>query len=145
MKPLERQLAVILLALPPAAGIAAETIGSIEALGRALYFDVNLSKNRSQSCSATCHSPDFGFTDPRGNASGKAVSPVTMDIRWAIAMHRPRLIRRSGGLPPRRYGTVCRRRPVSRRARKDLAGQAGGPPLSRIEMGMRTRPAWSVG
>ncbi|HOP17036.1 MAG TPA: cytochrome-c peroxidase, partial [Gammaproteobacteria bacterium] len=53
--------------------MAAESIGSIEALGRALYFDVNLSKNRSQSC-ATCHSPEFGFADPRGNAAGKAVS-----------------------------------------------------------------------
>ena len=43
------------------------------ALGEALFFDVNLSKNRTQSC-ATCHAPDRAFIDPRGNAPGKAVS-----------------------------------------------------------------------
>ena len=134
MKPLERQLAVILLALP-AAGIAAEAIGSIEALGRALYFDVNLSKNRSQSC-ATCHSPDFGFTDPRGNASGKAVSlgddghslgdrnaPTASYAAFSPDFHRDDTGQYVGGqfLDGRE---------------KDLAGQAGGPPLNPIEMGM---------
>ena len=134
MKPLERQLAVILLALP-AAGIAAEAIGSIEALGRALYFDVNLSKNRSQSC-ATCHSPDFGFTDPRGNASGKAVSlgddghslgdrnaPTASYAAFSPDFHRDDTAQYVGGqfLDGRE---------------KDLAGQAGGPPLNPIEMGM---------
>ena len=134
MKPLERQLAVILLALP-AAGIAAEAIGSIEALGRALYFDVSLSKNRSQSC-ATCHSPDFGFTDPRGNASGQAVSlgddghslgdrnaPTASYAAFSPDFHRDDTAQYVGGqfLDGRE---------------KDLAGQAGGPPLNPIEMGM---------
>ena len=137
MKPLERQLAVILLALP-AAGIAAEAIGSIEALGRALYFDVNLSKNRSQSC-ATCHSPDFGFTDPRGNASGKAVSlgddghslgdrnaPTASYAAFSPGFHRDEKGQYVGGqfLDGRE---------------NDLAGQAGGPPLNPIEMGMPDR------
>ena len=35
-------------------------------LGRMLYFDVNLSNNRTQSC-ATCHDPSVGFVDPRDN------------------------------------------------------------------------------
>lgn len=45
-----------------------------EALGEALFFDVNLSKNRTQAC-ATCHSPDAAFTDPRESEGfGRAVS-----------------------------------------------------------------------
>lgn len=45
-----------------------------EALGEALFFDVNLSKNRTQAC-ATCHAPDAAFTDPRENeGAGRAVS-----------------------------------------------------------------------
>ncbi len=49
------------------------SFSSIEDLGRAIFFDVNLSKNRTQSC-ATCHSPQHAFIDPRTNASGRAVS-----------------------------------------------------------------------
>ena len=57
-------------------GLAASAVRSIapdvpqtaEALGRALFFDVNLSRNRTQSC-ATCHDPEYGFADPRGAAS----------------------------------------------------------------------------
>lgn len=37
-------------------------------LGRALFFDVNLSAARSQSC-ATCHEPARAFSDPRGAVS----------------------------------------------------------------------------
>lgn len=47
---------------------------SKEAIGEALFFDVNLSKNRTQAC-ATCHAPDAAFTDPRENeGAGRAVS-----------------------------------------------------------------------
>jgi cytochrome c peroxidase len=53
--------------------IAETTIDSIEGIGRALFFDTNLSVNRSQAC-ATCHSPQHAFVDPRSNASGRAVS-----------------------------------------------------------------------
>jgi cytochrome c peroxidase len=35
-------------------------------LGGQLYFDVNLSLNRNQSC-ATCHNPAKGFIDDRDN------------------------------------------------------------------------------
>jgi cytochrome c peroxidase len=49
------------------------SFATIEALGSALFFDVNLSKNRTQSC-ATCHSPEHAFIDPRLNASGRAAS-----------------------------------------------------------------------
>lgn len=48
---------------------------TVEALGEALFFDPDLSANRTQSC-ATCHNPDFGFADPRdsGTPAGRAAS-----------------------------------------------------------------------
>ena len=42
-------------------------------LGEALFFDTNLSLNRTQSC-ATCHNPATAFTDSRDNGVGGAVS-----------------------------------------------------------------------
>ena len=59
-----------------AAGLAASALratppevpDSLEALGEALFFDPNLSRNRTQSC-ATCHDPAYAFADPRGAAS----------------------------------------------------------------------------
>ena len=41
--------------------------------GRALFFDTNLSKQRTQSC-ATCHMPQRGFIDARPNGTRGAVS-----------------------------------------------------------------------
>ncbi len=42
-------------------------------LGRALFFDANLSKNRTQSC-ASCHDPARAFTDGKDNGVAGAVS-----------------------------------------------------------------------
>jgi len=42
-------------------------------LGHALFFDTNLSANRTQSC-ATCHDPERAFTDGRDNGVAGAVS-----------------------------------------------------------------------
>jgi cytochrome c peroxidase len=42
-------------------------------IGEALFFDTNLSLNRTQSC-ATCHNPATAFTDSRDNGVGGAVS-----------------------------------------------------------------------
>ena len=42
-------------------------------LGRALFFDANLSATRTQSC-ATCHDPAHGFIDRRDNGVSGAVS-----------------------------------------------------------------------
>lgn len=54
-------------ARPPAPAVSAED------LGRRLFHDTLLSASRSQSC-ATCHDPAHAFTDPRPNATGRAVS-----------------------------------------------------------------------
>lgn len=108
---------------------------SIEALGRALYFDVNLSYKRSQACS-TCHAPESGFSDPRQNRSGKAFSlgddgrslgdrnaPTAAYAAFSPDFHKNGQGKYIGGqfLDGRE---------------KDLQGQAGGPPLNPIEMGM---------
>ena len=110
------------------------------ALGRLLYFDPNLSKNRTQSC-ATCHAPEKGFVDPRSNASGKAVSlgddgkslgdrnaPTASYASFSPAFHRNDKGRHVGGQ------FLDGREP-------DLEGQAGGPPLNPIEMGMPDKAA----
>lgn len=109
--------------------------GSKAELGRALFFDVNLSKHRSQAC-ATCHDPATGFADPRENASGHAVSlgddgrslgdrnaPTASYASFSPDFHRNADGKYVGGQ------FLDGREP-------DLAGQAGAPPLNPIEMGM---------
>lgn len=104
-------------------------------LGEALYFDVNLSKNRTQAC-ATCHDPEFGFVDPRETVAGRAVSlgddgkslgdrntPTAAYARFSPHFHRNKDGKFVGGQ------FLDGREP-------DLKGQAGGPPLNPIEMGM---------
>ena len=54
-------------------GGAATDDESRAALGRALFFDTNLSANRTQSC-ASCHDPAHAFSDGRDNGVGGAVS-----------------------------------------------------------------------
>lgn len=71
---MKRTVAAIGLALAwGASGALAQSYDSLEALGEALFFDTNLSVNRTMSC-ATCHDPDFAFTDPRATHVGRAVS-----------------------------------------------------------------------
>lgn len=115
--------------------VSVSAFEKIEDLGRALYFDVNLSKNRTQSC-ATCHAPESGFADPRENASGKAFSlgddgkslgdrnaPTASYASLTPVFHQNKDGKYIGGqfLDGRE---------------KDLKGQAGGPTLNPIEMGM---------
>jgi cytochrome c peroxidase len=106
-----------------------------EALGEALFFDVNLSHDRTQAC-ATCHNPDFGFTDPRETEVGRAVSlgddGESLGDRNAptasYAALTPEFHRSPGGL------WIGGQFLDGRAA--DLSAQAGGPPLNPVEMGM---------
>lgn len=114
----------------------AETgFNSIETLGEALFFDVDLSANRTQSC-ATCHDPDFGFVDPRETQAGRAVSlgddgvslgdrntPTASYAAFTPLFH----LNKDGEWIGGQF--LDGREP-------DLEGQAGGPPLNPIEMGM---------
>lgn len=138
----------VAIALPLlAVSFAASTAGAAdtnpvpatrEALGEALFFDVNLSEPRTQSC-ATCHDPQHGFADPRegthgaslgadGHSLGDRNAPTASYARFAPV-----------------FGIGKDRKPVGglfhdgRAA--TLKDQAGGPPLNPIEMGMPSKEA----
>ena len=108
-------------------------------LGQLLYFDTSLSQNRTQSC-ATCHNPNHGFVDDRNNTIGAMVSlgddGKSLGDRNAptasYAMFSPHFqfdkkkkLYKGGQFLDGRE--------------KDLNGQAGGPPLNPIEMGMKSK------
>lgn len=103
---------------------------SLEELGEKLFFDVNLSKNRTQSCSS-CHSPEFAFADPRGMASpgddgvslGDRNAPTAAYAASSPTFHRNEMGEWVGG------------QFLDGRA-ATLEEQAAGPPLNPIEMGM---------
>lgn len=109
-------------------------------LGRALFNDPSLSRNGQQSC-ATCHAPEFAFTDPRENATGKAVSlgadgtslgdrntPTLSYAFLSPAFHQDDKGRYKGG------------QFWDGRA-DDLVSQAGQPMLNPVEMAMPDKAA----
>ena len=49
--------------------VVADVIDTKEKLGKALFFDANISRNRETSC-ATCHDPEHGFVDARFSEDG---------------------------------------------------------------------------
>ena len=112
-----------------------------EALGEALFFDTDLSANRSQAC-ASCHDPARAFTDPRetegvggavsigddGHSLGTRNAPTAAYARFAPVFHRDGTGHWTGG------------QFLDGRA-ADLAEQAGGPPLNPAEMGMADKAA----
>ncbi len=104
-------------------------------LGEALYFDPNLSANRTQAC-ASCHEPSAGFKDPRidvangafslgddGKSLGDRNAPMAAYAKFSPTFH----VRDDGVAVGGQFWD-------GRAA--DLAEQAGGPPLNPIEMGM---------
>ena len=114
---------------------------TIEKLGEALFFDVNLSKNRTEAC-ASCHSPDRAFTDPRSSDGvGRAVS-VGDDGHSlgdrnaptaAYAAFSPTFRIKAKGKPVGGYFHDGRA--------STLEDQAAGPPLNPIEMEMPDKAA----
>lgn len=110
-----------------------------ENLGQVLFFDVNLSKNRTQSC-ATCHNPDTGFVDNRNNGVNSMVSLGDDNISLG-----------DRSAPTASYAMFSPKFHYDAKKKKyiggqfwdgredDLAGQAGGPPLNPIEMGMKDK------
>lgn len=112
---------------------------SLEGLGAALFFDENLSRNRSQSC-ASCHAPETGFSDPRDNG-------LPEPLNMAVSLGDDGESVGDRNAPPAGYAAFA---PDFHRNKdgfwvggqfwdgreKDLEGQAGGPPLNPIEMGM---------
>ncbi|MCB2076528.1 MAG: cytochrome-c peroxidase, partial [Novosphingobium sp.] len=108
---------------------------TLEALGERLFFDVNLSANRTQAC-ATCHNPEFGFSDPRGMASlgddgeslGDRNAPTATYAAFTPLFHRTDEGKWVGG------------QFVDGRS-SALEDQAGEPPLNPAEMGMPDKDA----
>lgn len=133
--PAALSLSLSLLLALPAGGQEAAPYPSLEAWGEALFFDTNLSANRTQSC-ATCHDPARAFTDPRETEAGLAVSlgddghslgdrnaPTAAYAKFSPAFTRtPEGKWKGGQFHDGRAAT--------------LADQAAGPPLNPIEMGM---------
>lgn len=109
---------------------AAGPLDTVEALGEALFFDANLSANRTQAC-ATCHDPESGFADPRGMAS-IGDDGASFGYRNAPTLTYAALTPEFGRNKDGRWhgGQFWE----GRAAR--LEDQAGGPPLNPIEMGM---------
>lgn len=108
----------------------------LEDLGRSLFFDVNLSKNRTQSC-ATCHDPAQAFVDWRNNGTNGSASlgddmnslgdrnaPTVSYASFSPAFH---LNSNTGEYEGGQF--------LDGRE-NDLEGQAGGPPMNPLEMGM---------
>jgi len=105
------------------------------ALGKKLFFDTILSKNGTQRC-ATCHNPEHGFVDSRDNGvkgaaslgdDGKSIgdrnAPTATYAMFSPEFHMNEKKEYVGGqfLDGREA---------------DLKGQAGGPPLNPVEMGI---------
>ncbi|MDK3020649.1 cytochrome-c peroxidase [Pseudodonghicola flavimaris] len=108
---------------------------SLEELGEALFFDPNLSMNRTQSCS-TCHTPDAGFVDPRETDAGRAVS--LGDDGQSLGTRNAPTASYAALTPPFHLGTDGKwvgGQFLDGRA-ATLEDQAGGPPVNPVEMGM---------
>ena len=103
--------------------------------GRALFFDPNLSLNRTQSC-ATCHDPARAFVDSRDNGVGGAVS-LGDDGRSLGDRNAPSLTYAALTPPLRRNADGVYEGGLFHDGRaRDLADQAGQPILNPLEMNM---------
>jgi len=106
-----------------------------------LFFDKSISFNKTQSCS-TCHSPDTAFVDQRKNSANQMVSEgdnphlhgnrnanTALYAMFSPDFHFDEKIQDYVG------GQFWDGRA------KDLAEQAGGPPVNPVEMGMPDKKA----
>jgi len=117
------------------ASVASADFGAQAELGRALFFDANLSRARTQSC-AQCHDPARGFSDARDNGVGGAASRggdgKSIHVRntpgIAYAAYVPSFARAADG---EYVGGLFH----DGRAR-DLEEQAGQPILNPLEMAL---------
>ena len=113
------------------------------ALGKALFFDTDLSVNGTQSC-ASCHAPEVGFTGPDSqiNALG-AVYPGALHIRFGN--RKPPTSAYAGDSPPLTYdeegqewvgGMFWDGRATGWVLGDPLAEQAQGPFLNPLEQAL---------
>ncbi|OIQ31994.1 MAG: methylamine utilization protein MauG [Alphaproteobacteria bacterium MedPE-SWcel] len=103
-------------------------------LGEALFFETELSANRTQSC-ASCHDPNAGFADPRRDAAGafsRGDDGESLGARHAPSAAYAAL---SPAFHQTEEGAWVGGQFWDGRA-ADLAAQAGGPILNGIELGL---------
>ncbi len=109
-------------------------------LGASLFFDVNLSQARTQSC-ATCHDPARAFVDWRDNGVGAAAS-LGGDMQSLGDRNAPTLS--YAALTPEFHinaeGKYAGGMFMDGRE-ANLAAQAGAPPLNPIEMALPDKAA----
>ena len=113
------------------------------ALGKALFFDPNLSVNGKQSC-ATCHDPGVGFSGPLSQVNLEtAVYPGAIETRYGN--RKPPISSYAGNSPNLHYdlalgkwagGMFWDGRATGNILGDPLAEQAQGPFLNPLEMGM---------
>ncbi len=131
--------ALILITVISQTHAAEPTLTTKTELGQALFFDVNLSVNRNQSC-ATCHDPSTGFADPRDNGVKGAASLGSNNSSVgdrnaptaAYARFSPTFALKDGKYQGGQFhdGRV-----------NTLAEQAMGPPTNPVEMAMPDKTA----
>lgn len=104
---------------------------ALTALGETLFFDTDLSRNRTQSC-GTCHDPAHGFADPRGGPVSLGDDGVSRGVRNAPSASY------AASIP--RFGKDAKGNPVGGQfwdgRAATLDEQAGQPLLNPVEMAM---------
>lgn len=130
----------------PAAPVA---FSDLEALGEELFFDQALSRDGNQSC-ATCHNPEAAFVDDRTGDDGR-VLPVSLgDDMTSFGARNAPTASYAVLAPAFSFGTRERHNKHNQNRlyegplgglfhdgrATDLAAQAGGPPLSPVEMAL---------
>jgi cytochrome c peroxidase len=139
MKSLKLIIPMLLALSSVSISLSANEALTKEALGQILFFDKNLSNNRTQAC-ATCHNPSNGFVDNRDNGVGKMASmgddnksigdreaPTASYAKFSPAFHFDEKKQKYIG------GQFWDGRAAT------LEDQAGGPPLNPAEMGMSSK------
>ncbi len=132
---------ISLLAVPLQAA-EPRSLTALEAVGKRIYFDADLSLHRNQSC-ATCHGPGVGFTGPDGriNAGGASYEG---SVAGLFANRKPPSAAYASFAPVLRVetkdgqriwagGNFWDGRATGRRLGSPLAEQAQGPFLNPIE------------
>ncbi len=130
--------AMLLMSAYTGSVTAASLFTSKAELGQHLFFDATLSLKRTQSCS-TCHVPGSGFVDKRDNGvgamaslgdDGKSIGDRNAPTAAYASFSPPFHLNKEGKYIGGQFHDG---------REKDLAGQAGGPPLNPGEMAMPSK------
>lgn len=128
--------------LVAAAPVAAADLSSREKLGEALFFDVDLSSNRSQAC-ASCHDPAFGFADPRDNGAEKGGKMASLGADGASVGDRNAPTAAYAAFSPifsyDAKSKIAKGGQFHDGRAATLQDQAAGPPLNPGEMAMASK------